>query len=199
MSRVAKCSTTRTFFDERHTMAVERTPLLPQSGQNARERSFTVNYRAAGASLFFLGAVWCGAIAFRPRSSQEQASSLNDAEESGRNHQEKKPHVILFTVDDLGWNDMGYQSSDLPEATPFMNALVHESVKLTHYYSMPSCTPSRVAMMTGKFAYKNGLQNTEVMIDSYFGVPMSNKLVPKFMQELGYKTVRARAVLEFPS
>ena len=30
------------------------------------------------------------------------------------------PHIILITIDDLGFNDMGYQSTDIPDATPFM-------------------------------------------------------------------------------
>jgi len=92
-------------------------------------------------------------------------------------------------VDDMGWNDVGYQSTDLPEATPFMNALVKKGVKLTHYYAQPSCTPSRVAMMTGKFPYQNGFQNVEVQVANHYGVPMSNRLLPQYLQEIGYKTV----------
>jgi len=89
----------------------------------------------------------------------------------------------------MGWNDAGYQSSDLPEATPFMNSLREKGVKLTHYYSQPSCTPSRVAMMTGKFPYRNGFQNIELQVSNHYGVPMSNRLLPQYLQELGYKTV----------
>ena len=59
---------------------------------------------------------------------------------------------------------MGYTSTDLPDATPYMNKLVRKGVKLTHYYAQPSCTPSRVTMMTGKFAYKTGYQNYEQQV-----------------------------------
>jgi len=90
----------------------------------------------------------------------------------------------------MGWNDMGYQSSDLPEATPFMNSLREKGVKLTHYYSQPSCTPSRVAMMTGKFPYRNGFQNVELQVSNHIGVPKSNRLLPQYLQEIDYKTVR---------
>ena len=90
----------------------------------------------------------------------------------------QRPHIILFTVDDMGWNDMGYQSTDLPEATPFMNSLSEKGIKLTHYYSQPSCTPSRVAIMTGKFPYRNGFQNMELQVADHYGVPMSNRLLP---------------------
>ena len=62
-------------------------------------------------------------------------------------------------------------------------------IRLTHYYSQPSCTPSRVAMMTGKFPYKNGFQNYELQVADEMGVPLSNKLMPAYMKELGYRTV----------
>jgi len=89
----------------------------------------------------------------------------------------------------LGWNDIGYISSDLPGATPHMNRYSKLGVKLTHYYAQPSCTPSRVAMMTGKFPYKNGFQDYELQADDVIGVPLSNKLMPAYMKELGYRTV----------
>ena len=97
----------------------------------------------------------------------------------------KQPHIILFTVDDMGWNDIGYTSTDLPEATEYMVKLAKKSVKLTHYYTQPSCTPSRVTIMTGKWAYKNGFQNHEIHPNDNIGVPLSNKLMPEHMQDLG--------------
>lgn len=69
-----------------------------------------------------------------------------------------------------------------------MTALAAKGVKLTHYYSQPSCSPSRVAMMTGKFPYKNGFQNYELQLSDQVGVPLSNKLLPSHMKDLGYHT-----------
>jgi len=89
----------------------------------------------------------------------------------------------------LGWNDIGYTSTDLPGATPHMNRYSSLGIKLTHYYAQPSCTPSRVAMMTGKFPYKNGFQDYELQVDDVIGVPLSNKLMPAYMKDLGYRTV----------
>jgi len=88
-----------------------------------------------------------------------------------------------------GWNDIGYISTDISQATPHMTALAAKGIKLTHYYTQPSCSPSRVAMMTGKFPYKNGLQNYEIQVTDEIGVPLSNKLMPAYMKELGYRTV----------
>jgi arylsulfatase A-like enzyme len=44
-------------------------------------------------------------------------------------------------------------------------------------------------MMTGKFTYKNGFQNYVLQVEDEIGLPLSNKLVPAYMNELGYRTV----------
>jgi hypothetical protein len=72
------------------------------------------------------------------------------------------PHIILFTVDDLGWNDVGMYSTDIPKATPFITSLAKKGVTLSRYYAQPSCTPSRVTIMTAKFAHRNGFQNYDM-------------------------------------
>ena len=70
----------------------------------------------------------------------------------------------------LGWNDIGYTSTDLSDATPHMTSMAQKGVIFTKYYAQPSCTPSRVTMMTSKFAYKNGFQNYELQFENSVGV-----------------------------
>lgn len=70
-----------------------------------------------------------------------------------------------------------------------MTSLAKKGVTLTHYYTQPSCTPSRAAMMTGKFPYKNGFQNYELQHEDPVGVPLSNKLMPEHLAEFGYTSV----------
>ncbi|CAM9988015.1 unnamed protein product, partial [Choristocarpus tenellus] len=55
-----------------------------------------------------------------------------------------KPNIILILVDDVGWDDFGYQSSDLSRVTPNLDALASRGVKLGNYYTSNLCTPSRV-------------------------------------------------------
>ena len=45
------------------------------------------------------------------------------------------PHILFFFVDDMGHADIGYQSTDLSKATPFMDSLAASGVKLTSYYT----------------------------------------------------------------
>ena len=51
---------------------------------------------------------------------------------SGRGRQ---PHVYLVLIDDAGYNDVGYQSADLGAATPFIDSLAAEGVRLERYYA----------------------------------------------------------------
>jgi arylsulfatase A-like enzyme len=127
------------------------------------------------------------------KSNSSSVSNLLEKTEENNNIESlsttTNPNIFLFTVDDLGWNDIGYNSGDLEHATPYVNEIVKKSIKLSQYYTQPSCTPSRVTMMTGKFAYKNGFQNYELVATDYIGVPLSNKMMPEYMSDLGYKTI----------
>jgi hypothetical protein len=66
------------------------------------------------------------------------------------------PDVILFIVaDDLGWNDI-YPESGIQ--TPVLNGLRDEGVTLGNYHVQPVCSPSRAALMTGRYPIAYGLQ-----------------------------------------
>lgn len=60
-------------------------------------------------------------------------------------------NIIVFLVDDLGWTDLGSYGSDLYE-TPNIDRLAREGVKFTNAYSACTvCSPTRAALMTGKY------------------------------------------------
>jgi len=63
----------------------------------------------------------------------------------------EKPNIILFFIDDLGWTDLGCYGSDLYE-TPNIDRLATEGIRFTNAYSACTvCSPSRAAIMTGKY------------------------------------------------
>lgn len=64
------------------------------------------------------------------------------------------PNIVYILADDLGWNDIGYHDSEL--RTPTLDRLAREGVKLDAHYVQPQCTPTRVALMTGRYPSRFG-------------------------------------------
>tara|TARA_R110000868_G_scaffold29844_1_gene110782 strand:+ start:20486 stop:21874 length:1389 start_codon:yes stop_codon:yes gene_type:complete len=69
----------------------------------------------------------------------------------------KKPNVIVILTDDQGYKDLGsYGAKDL--VTTNIDRLAEEGVKFTQFYAAaPVCSPSRAALMTGKYNFNAGL------------------------------------------
>lgn len=67
------------------------------------------------------------------------------------NAQERRPNVVLIVADDLGWADLGCYGSKYHQ-TPSLDRLAQEGVRFTQgYAACPVCSPTRAALMTGKY------------------------------------------------
>ena len=70
---------------------------------------------------------------------------------------ERPPNVVFFLVDDLGWHDLGCYGSSFYE-TPNIDRLAREGVQFTQAYAACHvCSPTRAAIMTGKYPAALGL------------------------------------------
>lgn len=102
----------------------------------------------------------------------------------------KKPNVIMILVDDLGKEWISAYGAEGVK-TPHIDALANSGIKFNNAYSMPQCTPSRVALLTGQYPFQNG------WVDHYdvprWGHnvrfdPEQNNVFAQKMKEVGYKT-----------
>jgi len=98
-----------------------------------------------------------------------------------------KPHIVLILADDMGWDDVGYHGSD-EISTPNLNRLSSQGVRFERYYTQPLCTPSRSAIMTGRYPIHTGMQHSVIDKGEPWGVGLNETFLPQQLKTLGYKT-----------
>lgn len=97
-----------------------------------------------------------------------------------------KPNIIYIIADDLGWKDVGFHGSDIK--TPNLDELAAQGANLAQHYAMPMCTPSRAALMTGRYPMRYGLQVGVIPGAGTYSLPMDEFLLPQMLKQAGYKT-----------
>ena len=70
-----------------------------------------------------------------------------------------RPNVLVILTDDQGYGDLGFHGNPQIQ-TPRLDALARESVRLRSFYVMPVCSPTRSALMTGRYPYRTGVVDT---------------------------------------
>jgi arylsulfatase A-like enzyme len=100
---------------------------------------------------------------------------------------DKKPNIVHIVADDLGWKDVGFNGcTDIK--TPNIDALAAGGAKFTQFYVQPMCTPTRAALMTGRYPFRYGLQTMVIPSVSTYGLDTTEWLMPQCLKEAGYKT-----------
>jgi len=101
---------------------------------------------------------------------------------------EMQPNIMFMFVDDLGFNDVGWNSNSRIQ-TPFLDHLVkEESLILTHNYVQKLCTPSRAAFLTGRYPIRYGLQHSVLTPDETNALTQQESLISHEFQTQGYGT-----------
>jgi len=97
-----------------------------------------------------------------------------------------QPNIIFIMADDLGNADLGYRGSDIK--TPNIDKLAEGGVRLESFYGEPVCTPSRAALMTGRYPMRYGLQTLVIFPSHTYGLPTDERTLPQALKESGYFT-----------
>ena len=100
--------------------------------------------------------------------------------------QTPRPHILYIMSDDQGWKDVGFHGSDI--RTPNLDRLAQDGARLEQYYAQPMCTPSRAALLTGRYPHRYGLQTAVILSNSKYGLATDERLLPEALQEAGYRT-----------
>ncbi|MBM3727518.1 MAG: sulfatase [Acidobacteria bacterium] len=99
----------------------------------------------------------------------------------------KLPNIVLIYADDLGSGDLSCYGHPTIR-TPNLDRLAADGIRFTQFYSAaPLCSPSRAALMTGRYPVRSGM-NFVLFPDSTGGIPDSELTIAQLLKRSGYAT-----------
>jgi arylsulfatase A-like enzyme len=98
-----------------------------------------------------------------------------------------QPNVVYFLVDDLGREDCGFMGGKEIK-TPNIDKLAAAGSKLDAFYVQPLCSPTRAALLTGRYPMRHGLQVGVVKPWAKYGLPHNERTLADDLQAAGYVT-----------
>jgi len=98
--------------------------------------------------------------------------------------QVKKPNIIFILADDLGIDGVGAYGADFFK-TPVIDKLAKEGIRYTNAYTVPLCGPSRALLMTGRYGFRTGAVNQDMVSDIK---PSAETMMPAILKKAGYTT-----------
>lgn len=100
------------------------------------------------------------------------------------------PNIVLVLMDNYGYGEPGvYGGGELRgAATPGIDTLARDGLRLTNYNVEAECTPSRSALMTGRYAMRTRLRKGEPPRDIWYGLSSSELTIAEQLSAVGYAT-----------
>lgn len=95
----------------------------------------------------------------------------------------ERPNIIFILTDDQGWSDVGFHESDVK--TPHLDRLAAGGVRLHQHYVYPTCSPTRVALLSGRFPSRFGVL---APLGATTQMQPSDANLPQRLGQLGYST-----------
>ena len=95
-----------------------------------------------------------------------------------------RPNVVLIITDDQGYGDFSCHGNPVLK-TPHLDRLSRQSVRLTNFHVDPTCSPTRVALMTGRYSTRTGVWHT--VMGRHMPRP-DEVMMPGVFADNGYRT-----------
>ena len=101
--------------------------------------------------------------------------------------QSRPPNIVLIYCDDLGYGDLGVYGSGI--RTPNLDRMAAEGARFTQFYSAnPVCSPSRAALLTGRYPTRTGVPRVLFPTDTT-GLALSETTLAQMLKGAGYRTM----------
>jgi len=97
-----------------------------------------------------------------------------------------RPNIVFILSDDHGWADVGWHGQEVK--TPNLDRLAAAGARLEQFYVQPVCSPTRAALLTGRYPMRHGLQVGVVRPWAQYGLPLEERTLPQALKEAGYTT-----------
>ena len=100
-----------------------------------------------------------------------------------------KPNIVLVFMDNFGWGEPGFNGGGIIRGapTPELDKLADEGLRLTNFNVEVQCTPSRSAIMTGRYAIRSG-NGTVPLGEGVYGLVQWEVTMAEMLSEAGYTT-----------
>ncbi len=101
----------------------------------------------------------------------------------------KPPNILYILLDDVGFGEIGMPDLEVTRGykTPNIDAFAREGLSLQRMYTEPSCTPTRVAFMTGRHPIRTGLVDAKATLAGE-GLSGDEVTIAEVLREAGYET-----------
>ena len=108
---------------------------------------------------------------------------------TGAETRPEQPNILLILADDLGYGDLRAYNPDSRIPTPNLDRLASEGVRLLDAHSPSSvCTPTRYALLTGRYAWRSRLKSSVLGGRSTALIEPGRPTLPGFLNANGYAT-----------
>ena len=100
-----------------------------------------------------------------------------------------RPNVVLIFMDNFGYGELGCYGGGITRGgpTPRIDKLATEGIRLTNFNVEVQCTPSRAALMTGRYAIRSGCGSVPITTGMY-GLTQWEVTMAEMFSEAGYAT-----------